>query len=287
MLDTRRAPATVALLQSRAGVASSPFADPGIIRSIYNGGNSAVADPGDGGGHRDRRKRVSIRHPRVELLATPHRVRMLLGKAAALLIFGVIFGITSVAAGMLVSIPFVLGNGASFLLDQPATWRSIILGVLDRALDLDRHGHRNLDQNMLVALVVGVLRVPRKPIVSVVFFLKRWDQLLNLMPSGATNAMLKNRPGPCCSPVTIPHRGGSPPWFHGLVRLLPALAGLLSAASSQTLLSLPALHRFHAVCTGLQPRADRREPTCTWVSDGGGGCCGGIPSGGQAVGAPG
>ena len=32
-------PAAVALLQSRAGVASSPFADPGIIRSIYNGGN--------------------------------------------------------------------------------------------------------------------------------------------------------------------------------------------------------------------------------------------------------
>ena len=32
-------PAAVALLQSRAGVASSPFTDPGIIRSIYNGGN--------------------------------------------------------------------------------------------------------------------------------------------------------------------------------------------------------------------------------------------------------
>ena len=32
-------PASVALLQSRAGVASSPFADPGIIRSVYNGGN--------------------------------------------------------------------------------------------------------------------------------------------------------------------------------------------------------------------------------------------------------
>ena len=32
-------PAAIALLQSRAGVASSPFTDPGIIRSIYNGGN--------------------------------------------------------------------------------------------------------------------------------------------------------------------------------------------------------------------------------------------------------
>ena len=32
-------PASAALLQSSASVASSPFADPGIIRSIYNGGN--------------------------------------------------------------------------------------------------------------------------------------------------------------------------------------------------------------------------------------------------------
>ena len=137
----------MALLQSRAGVASSPFADPGIIRSIYNGGNvlSRILAMVVGivtVGSEYRYGTIASSY-----LATPHRVRMLLGKAIALLIFGVIYGITSVAAGMLVSIPFVLGNGGTFLLDQPETWRSIILGrVLDRAVDLDRHGHRDLDQ---------------------------------------------------------------------------------------------------------------------------------------------
>jgi hypothetical protein len=133
-----------------------------------------------------------------------------------LLIFGVIFGIASVAAGMLVSIPFVLGNGGAFLLDQPETWRSIILGVCSIALwTLIGMGIGILIKNMLVALVVGVLLgFLVEPIVSVVFFLKRWDQLLNLMPSGATDAMLEitspravrwsppiavvdRRPGPC------------------------------------------------------------------------------------------
>jgi ABC-type transport system involved in multi-copper enzyme maturation permease subunit len=164
-------------------------------------------------------------------LATPHRVQMLLGKAVALLIFGVIFGIASVAAGMLVSIPFVLGNGGAFLLDQPETWRSIILGVCSIALwTLIGMGIGILIKNMLVALVVGILLgFLVEPIVSVVFFLKRWDQLLNLMPSGATNAMLE-----ITSPALFAGHHPSPWWIAALVLaawcLLPALAGVLSAA---------------------------------------------------------
>ena len=92
-------PAAVALLQSRAGVASSPFTDPGTIRSIYNGGNvlsrilaMVVGIVAIGSEYRYGTLAWSY-------LATPRRIRMLLGKAGALLIFGVIYGITSVSAG--------------------------------------------------------------------------------------------------------------------------------------------------------------------------------------------
>jgi len=67
-----------------------------------------------------------------------------------------------------------------------------------------------------------------EPIVSIVFFLKRWDELLNLMPSGATNAMLE-----ITSPVLFAGRDPTAWWLAALVLaawcLLPALAGVFSA----------------------------------------------------------
>jgi ABC-2 type transport system permease protein len=222
-------PAAVALLQSK-GAASTPFTDPGIIRSIYNGGNvlsrilaMVVGIVAIGSEYRYGTLAWSY-------LATPRRIRMLLGKAGALLIFGLIYGITSVAAGMLVAIPFVRANNGSFLLDQPTTWRSIILGVCSIALwTLIGMGLGILIKNVLIAVVVGVLLgFLVEPIVSVVFFLKRWDQLLNMMPSGATNAMLE-----ITSPVLFAAQHPTPWWLAGMILaawcLLPALAGLLSA----------------------------------------------------------
>ena len=223
-------PATVAWLQGRAGVASSPFTDPGIIRSIYNGGNvlsrilaMVVGIVAIGSEYRYGTLAASY-------LATPRRVRMLLGKAGALLIFGLIYGIVSVAAGMLVAIPFVLANNGTLLLDQPATWRSIVLGVCSIALwTMIGMGIGILIKNMLVALLVGIiLGFLVEPIVSVVFFVKRWDQLLNLMPTGATNAMLQ-----ITSPVLFAAQHPTPWWLAGLILatwcLLPVIAGMLSA----------------------------------------------------------
>jgi ABC-2 type transport system permease protein len=223
-------PAVVALLQSRAGIVSSPFTDPGIIRSIYNGGNVlsrilAMVVGIVGVGSEYRYGTLASNY-----LATPRRMRLLVAKAEALLLFGVIYGITSVAAGMLVSVPFVLQHGGSFLLDEPATWRSIILGACSIALwTLIGMGIGILIKNMAVALVVGIfLGFLVEPIVSIVFFLKRWDELLNLMPSGATNAMLE-----ITSPVLFAGRDPTPWWFAALVLaawcLLPALAGVFSA----------------------------------------------------------
>jgi ABC-2 type transport system permease protein len=223
-------PAVVALLESRVGVASAPFADPGIIRSIYNGGNvlsrilaMVVGIVAAGSEYRYGTLASSY-------LATPRRVRLLLGRAEALLIFGMIYGITSVGAGMLVSVPFVLAHGGTFLLNEPATWRSIILGVCSIALwTLIGMGLGILIKNMLIALVVGIsLGFLVEPIVSIVFFLKSWDQLLNLMPSGATNAMLE-----ITSPVLFAGHHPTPWWLAALVLaawcLLPALVGVLSA----------------------------------------------------------
>jgi ABC-2 type transport system permease protein len=223
-------PAVVALLQSKTGVVSSPFTDPGIIRSIYNGGNvlsrilaMVLGIVAIGSEYRYRTLAWNY-------LATPRRVRMVLGKAGALLIFGVIYGIASVVAGMLVAIPFVLANGGSFLLDQPEIWRSIILGVCSIALwTLIGMGLGILIKSMPVALLAGViLGFLVEPIVSVVFFLKRWDQLLNVMPSGATNAMLE-----ITSPVLFAAQQPTPWWLAGMVLaawcLLPALAGVMTA----------------------------------------------------------
>lgn len=223
-------PAAVALLQSRSGVASSPFADPGIIRSIYNGGNvlsrilaMVVGIVAIGSEYRYGTVASSY-------LAMPRRVRMLLGKAGALLIFGVIYGIVSVAAGILVAIPFVIASNGSLLFDQPAIWRSIILGVCSIALwTMIGMGIGILIKNMLVALLVGIiLGFLVEPVVSVVFFVNRWDQLLNLMPTGATNAMLQ-----ITSPVLFAAQHPTPWWLAGLILtawcLLPALVGMLSA----------------------------------------------------------
>jgi len=223
-------PAVVALLGSSVGVAGAPFADPGIIRSIYNGGNVlsrilAMVVGIVAAGNEYRYGTLASSY-----LATPRRVKLLLGRAQALLIFGMIYGITSVAAGMLVSVPFVRVHGGTFLLHEAATWRSIILGVCSIALwTLIGMGLGILIKNMPIAVVVGIiLGFLIEPTVSIVFLLKSWDQLLNLMPSGATNAMLE-----ITSPVLFAGHHPAPWWLAALVLvawcLLPALAGVLSA----------------------------------------------------------
>jgi hypothetical protein len=111
--------------------------------------------------------------------------------------------------------------------------RSIILGVCSIALwTMIGMGLGILIKNMLIALVLGViLGFLVEPIVSLVLFLKREDQLLNVMPSGATNAMLE-----ITSPVLFAAQHPSPWWLAGMILvawcLLPALAGLLSVVRS-------------------------------------------------------
>jgi ABC-2 type transport system permease protein len=222
-------PGVVAVLQHRAAGAGSPFDDPGTIRSIYHGGNIvsrilAMVIGITAFGSEYRHQTLASTY-----LATPRRLRLLAGKAGSLLIFGMLYGVASVAAGMLVAIPFVLANNGTFALDQPVTWRSLLLGVLSIALwTMIGLGIGIVIKNLLVAMLVGIsFAYLVEPIVSVVFFLRKWDLPLNLMPSGATNAMLGTT-----SPVLF---AGQHPfaWWQGALVLagwclLPAVVGVVA-----------------------------------------------------------
>jgi len=218
--------ATVAVLQADS---RPPFADPGIVRSIYNGGNTVtrvgamvVGIAAIGSEHRHQTLAATF-------LAVPRRTRLLLGKALALLLLGLLYGLVSVLAGLMVAVPFLLSNSGSFFLDQPQTWRSLILGVVSLALwTMIGMGIGILIKNMLVAMLVGIaFAYLVEPIVSLIFYFRNWDVPLNLMPSGATNAMLG-----LTSPVLF---AGDDPfawWQGGLVLatwcLLPAVIGVAS-----------------------------------------------------------
>jgi ABC-2 type transport system permease protein len=222
-------PGVVAVLQQRSAGAGSRFADPGTVRSIYNGGNTvsriiALIIGITAFGSEYRHQTLASTY-----LATPRRLRVLMGKVGSLLTFGLLYGVASVAAGMLVAIPFVLANDGTFALDQPTTWRSLVLGVLSIALwTMIGMGIGILIKNMLAAMLVGIgFAYLVEPILSVIFFLRKWDLPLNLMPSGATNAMLGTT-----SPVLF---AGQHPlvWWQGALVLagwclLPAVVGVVS-----------------------------------------------------------
>jgi ABC-2 type transport system permease protein len=224
-------PGVVAVLQQRSAAAGSPspFADPGTIRSIYNGGNTvariiAMVIGITAFGSEYRHQTLVSTY-----LATPRRLRLFMGKVGSLLTFGLLYGAASVTAGLLVAIPFVLANDGTFALDRPVTWRSLALGVLSIALwTMIGLGIGLMIKNMLAAMLVGIsFAYLVEPIVSVVFFLRKWELALNVMPSGATNAMLGTT-----SPVLF---AGQHPfaWWQGALVLagwclLPAVVGVVS-----------------------------------------------------------
>jgi ABC-2 type transport system permease protein len=221
-------PATVAVLQANPSGSGSPFDDPGIVRSVYNGGNTVTRVGAMVMGIAAMGSEYRHQTLAATYLATPRRTRVLLGKAASLLLFGLLYGLASVAAGLAVSVPFILANGGSFLLDQSATWRSLVLGVWSLALwTMFGMGIGILIKNMLVAMLVGIsFAYLVEPILSLVFFFRGWDVPLNLMPSGATNAMLG-----ATSPVLFAAEDPFTWWQGALVLagwcLLPVVVGVL------------------------------------------------------------
>lgn len=210
-------------------VTGAAFADPGMVRSVYNGGNPGsrwlamvlgIAAMG-----------AEYRHQTLAAtyLATPRRVRLLLGKAVSLLLFGLIYGVASVAAGVGVAVPFLLANDGAFFLDQGETWRSLVLGVVSVALwTMFGMGLGILIRNFLVAMLAGIsLAFLVEPVLALVCYFRGLDGPLNALPTGATNAMLG-----LTSPVLFPSGDPIPWWQATLVLaawlLIPAAVGVLS-----------------------------------------------------------
>lgn len=221
-------PAVVALLDQKSG-APSVFGDPGLVHSIYNGGNTlcrvlamVVGIASLGSEHRHHTLATTY-------LATPQRIRVLLAKAGAVLILGLLYGLTSVLAGFLVAVGFVTSNGGSLFLDRPETWRSLSLGVLAIALwTMIGMGIGTLIKNLFVAMLVGIsFAYLVEPVVSVIFFYQKWFSALNLMPTGATNAMLG-----ATSPILFASEQPTTWWQAAAILLgwclVPAVVGVVS-----------------------------------------------------------
>lgn len=219
-------PAAVAVLDPAAG--PSAFSDPGTVRSIYNGGNTltrilALVVGVMAMGNEYRHRTLGSTY-----LATPHRWRVIAAKAGSLMIFGLLFGLVSVLAGVLVAVPFIMINNGEFLLLRGDTWRSLGLGVLSIALwTMIGMGIGTLLRSMIVAMLVGIgFAYVLEPALTVLFFVQDWQVPLNLMPSGATNAMLGVN-----SPVLFASDQPYAWWQGTLVLagwcLLPALVGVL------------------------------------------------------------
>ena len=212
-------------------VPAEPFRDPSTIRSIYNGGNTVsrvlamiVGIVAVAGEYRHRTLGSSY-------LATPRRLRLIGAKALVLLLFGLLYGVASVAAGMLAAVPFVLRHDGAFFLGRLTTYRSLGLGVISIALwALLGLGIALLIRSMVVALLVGVaFGYVVEPVLSLLCFVQRWFVGLDALPSGASNAMLG-----ITSPVLFANPD-PPAWWRGALVLgawclLPAVAGVLAAA---------------------------------------------------------
>ena len=218
--------ATFAVLPPVTGGA---FSDPGIVRSVYNGGNPgsrwlAVVLGIAAMGAEYRHQTLAATY-----LATPRRSRLLLGKAVSLLLFGLVYGLASVAAGVGVALPFLLAYDGADFLGQPETWRSLVLGVVSVALwTLFGMGIGALIRNFLVAMLTGISLVFLvEPVLALVCFLRGLDGPLNVLPTGATNAMLG-----LTSPALFPSGSPLPWWQAGLVLaawlLTPAAVGILT-----------------------------------------------------------
>lgn len=205
-----------------------PFRTESDLASVYNGGNTlarilalVVGVMSMGGEYRHKTLATTY-------LATPQRLKVLGAKAVVQAGYGLFYGVLTVLAGVLVAVGFVTVFDGDYLLDRADMWRSLVMGVLSMAAwTLIGMGIGILIRNMVVAVLVGAgFAYIIEPMLSLVFMVKEWDVALNLMPTGATNAMLGiTNPGMMAAQNPWP-------WWAGLLVLLgwsalPALVGIV------------------------------------------------------------
>ncbi len=208
-----------------------PFRSEGSVLAVYNGGNLAsrilalvVGITTIGGEYRHQTMATTY-------LAVPRRGRVVAAKVAALGLVGLMYGALNQLAGVGVAVVVLRRGGGRFFLDDPRTWRSLALGAVSVALwSLIGMGLGVLVRRLGLALLVGVgFAYLVEPSLAAVFLLRGWDLPLNLLPTGATNAMLE-----VSSPILLsgPHPWS---WWAGLLVLL-GWCGVLAGIGSMLVL---------------------------------------------------
>jgi hypothetical protein len=208
--------AAVPALVELASGGSRALGSSGAVLAVYHGGNTLARILALVLGTAAAAEEYRYATVASTFLAVPRRGRVLAAKVAALGLVGLLYGVLNLAAGAAVALAVLVGRGVPLHLGETATWRSVGLGVVSVALwAVAGVGIGSLLRSLPVAVLVGVaFAYLVDPGLSTVFLLLGWNVPLNLMPTGATDAMLG-----VSSPAFL---SGPDPWawWAGLLVLL-------------------------------------------------------------------
>lgn len=218
----------IAGIAGRGAQGGPGLEDPAMIRSIYTEGLGVsrlitlafgiIAMSGE------------IRHQTMTstALTTPHRLRIVIAKLAAVTVMGLGYGVVSMVAGVAVGAPVVAIRGAATRLTSDGVPRSLIMAVLAVALwAVIGLGVGTLLRNQIVALLVSIgVAWLLEPIIVVILDVVHWGSVGRFFPSAATSALV--------TPITS--SGGLTqtylPWWGDALVLLgyAAISGALGVA---------------------------------------------------------
>lgn len=127
-------------------------------------------------------------------LSTPNRYSVIGAKAGAQILIGLIIGLISVAIGFIVATVFIIVTSGSFFLDHAGTWGALLLGVLSIAIwSLIGCAAGVLIRDMVITLAITLgFCFLIDPTVATVFAAQGWTLAQNLLPGGATAAMVQS-----------------------------------------------------------------------------------------------
>ena len=145
-------------------------------------------------------------------LATPRRSRVVVAKAAAHLVVGLVYGAVASLVALLGGGLVVLVRGFPLGLDTPGLWRAIALGVLAVALwTLLGLGIGTLIRNQVAAILVAVaVAFLVEPLVTLGLDAAGLDGVGRFLPTSASSAMT-SPPSPLLDLL---------PWWGGALTLL-------------------------------------------------------------------
>jgi ABC-2 type transport system permease protein len=124
-------------------------------------------------------------------LATPRRERVVLGKAGAHLLVGLVYGFVALVTCLVVGGSVVLVRGHALSLGVPGLWRAVVLAVVAVALwTLIGLGIGTLIRNQVAAILVAVaFAFLVEPLVTIALDAAGLDSVGRFLPGSASSAM--------------------------------------------------------------------------------------------------